>query len=145
MDLFFKARYLWRKCLVTGIVIVLFSCTKDDKHPVPFVPVEFVVNIESTQHIELNSIGGWAYYSGGVRGIIIYRVSENEFTAFDRACPVHPYSDCRVVVENPPLAVDNCCESVFLLLDGSPVSGPSRYPLRQYRTFFNYPYLQVSN
>lgn len=127
------------------IVIVLISCTKDDRHPVPFYPVDFIVNIESTQNIELNSIGGWAYYTGGFRGIIIYRAQEDEFTAFDRACPYHPYSECRIIVEDPPLARGSDCESVFLLLDGSPVSGPSKHPLRAYRTSFSYPYLHVTN
>jgi hypothetical protein len=123
-----------------------FSCVKDSRHPVPNVPVDFVINIESTQHIELNSIGGWAYYTGGFRGIIIYRFSDVEFRAFDRACPVHPYDECAIVrVTDPPLANDDCCNSTFLLIDGSPVSGPARHPLKEYRTFLNYPWLQVSN
>ncbi len=129
-------------------IVVLFSavsCTKDDMHPVPYYPVDFIINVESTQHIELNSIGGWAYYTGGFRGIIIYRAQEDEFTAFDRACPYHPYSNCRIIVEDPPLAKGTECESVFLLIYGSPVSGPSKHPLRAYRTSFGYPYLHVTN
>jgi nitrite reductase/ring-hydroxylating ferredoxin subunit len=140
--------HLRNKILLLFLVLLspINSCDKDNMHPVPIVPVDFIINIESTQHIELNSIGGWANYTGGFRGIIIYRFSEDQFMAFDRACPVHPYDECaRVSVTDIPLAADTCCNSTFLLIDGSPVSGPARHPLLQYRTFFNYPYLQVSN
>ncbi len=141
-----RTSYLFIFLLAAAIVAVQFSsCTKDEQHPVPIVPVEFRINLEF-QNIELNSIGGWAYYTGGFRGIVIYRVSQDEFTAFDRACPYHPYEECgRITVEEPPLAECKCCESTFLLLDGSPVSGPARHPLRQYRTVFDDPFLYVGN
>lgn len=127
-------------------MLFLSGCVKENRHPVPFVPVQFSINIESTQHIELNSIGGWAYYTGGFRGIIIYRISADEFKAFDRACPHHPFDPCAIVkVNNPPLAEDECCGSIFELIYGSPVSGPAKVPLREYKTYFQYPYLQVSN
>lgn len=129
-----------------SLLLFPLSCGKENQHPVPVVPVEFTINIESTQFIELNSIGGWAYFSGGYRGIIIYRWSYDEFRAFDRACPHHPYEQCaRITVEDPPIAICNCCESMYLLIDGSVVDGPSRYPLKQYRTYFQYPHLQVTN
>ncbi len=128
------------------IMLLLFStCTKEDQHPVPIVPVDFRINLEF-QFIELNSIGGWIYVTGGFGGIVIYRMSVDEFTAFDRACPVHPYDqDARVVVEDPPMAICNVCESTYLLLDGSPVSGPARHPLKAYRAVFDDPYLYVSH
>lgn len=137
--------------LLPGILMVLFflfpvSCGKDSWHPVPSVPVSFTINIESTTNIELNNIGGWAYYSGGHRGIIIYRWSIDEFRAFDRACPFQPFEACALIkVEDPPVAKCGCCESLFLLLDGSVIRGPSRFPLRQYRTHLQFPFLSVSN
>ena len=130
----------------TSLLLIFFACAKERQHPVPNVMVEFTLNLESTQFIELNTIGGWAYFTGGYRGIIIYRQSVDEFRAFDRACPYHPFDDCAIVrVFDPPLATDTCCGSRFLLLDGSVVTGPAQYPLKQYRTFYNYPYLTVSN
>ncbi len=144
--IFFSQRLNYTLWLLILLLLPTNSCDKDNRHPVPNVLVEFAINTESTQHIELNSIGGWAYYTGGFRGIIIYRYSEDEFKAFDRGCPYHPYDECaRITVSDPPLAVDTCCNSTFLLIDGSPVSGPARHPLKEYRTFYNYPYLQVSN
>lgn len=127
------------------LVTLPLSCGKED-HPVPDYWVNFTINLESTQYIELNGIGGWAYFSGGYKGVIIYRWSFDEFKAFDRACPHHPYEACGVVdVTDPPIATCECCGSQYLLIDGSVVEGPSKYPLKQYRTFFQDPYLQVSS
>ncbi len=132
--------------IITAAGLFLLSCGKDSQHPVPDVNVNFVLNLNTTQHIELNNIGGWAYYTGGYKGIIIYRQSVDEFRAFDRACPYHPFDDCaRVQVFDPPLATDTCCGSRFLLLDGSVVTGPSQWPLKQYRTYLDGRFLYISN
>jgi len=132
--------------LVVGMFFLLFSCGKEAQHPVPHVPVNFQINIESPQYNALNAIHGWVFLSGGFRGIIIYRWTIDEFRAFDRACPHHPFEDCgRITLVDPPRALCPCCESTYLLLDGSVFSGPSRFPLKQYRTYFEHPWLIVSN
>ena len=146
----YQVKYLMNKLLYTSLLAILIvlpaSCDKDQEHPVPFVAVDFMINVESTQNLELNTIGGWAYYTGGYRGIIVYRHSIDEFTAFDRACPYHPNEpDALVRVFDPPLAVDTLCGSTFELIYGSVVIGPSQHPLRQYRTFYNPPWLQVTS
>lgn len=138
-------RALYAPLLLMFLLLPL-SCDKENENPVPFVAVDFMINVGTTQFIELNAIGGWAYFTGGFRGIIIYRHSEDEFTAFDRACPYHPTEpDALVRVFDPPLATDTLCGSTFLLIDGSVVIGPSRHPLRQYRTFYNPPYVQITS
>ena len=133
-------------CLLVFIVatislVFLFGCDKDSQHPVPNVFVDFRINLEFTY--ELNSIGGWANFTGGYRGIVIYRLSADEFRAFDRACTYNVYD--RVVVNDPPIAECTECESTYLLTDGSVVNGPASYPLKQYRTTFNHPYIYISN
>lgn len=128
-----------------SLLFVLFgaSCSKND-NPIPLVPVDFTINVGPL--IELNNPGDWAYFFGGYRGIIIVRTSEFDFMAFDQACPVHPHDSCAWVrVSGPFIAYDECCGSKFLLTDGSPIAGPSRYPLLQYRTYYNPPFLRVTN
>jgi nitrite reductase/ring-hydroxylating ferredoxin subunit len=137
---------VFRGLALSLLLLLPFSCDKENQHTVPYTYVDFTINVESTMHIELNAIGGWAYYTGGYRGIIIYRASTDEFMAFDRACPYHPFDpDALVRVFDPPIAVDTLCGSQFLLLDGSVITGPAKHPLRRYQTYFNYPYLQVTN
>ncbi len=128
------------------LMLIPLSCDKENENPVPYVYVNFSVNIGTTQIIELNNIGGYAYFSGGFRGIIIYRTSDSEFKAYDRACPFHPHEDNAFVrVDQAWLATCPECGSMFELNFGSVVDGPSKHPLREYRTFYNPPDLQVTS
>lgn len=132
-------------CFVCFLLIP-FSCDDEYENPVPSVFVDFFIRIDNANNWELNSPGGSIYYQGGYKGVIIYRVSMDEFMAFDMACPYHPFEEKALVrVVDAPLATDTLCGSTFLLLDGSVITGPSQHPLRQYRTFFDYPTLQVTN
>ncbi len=116
------------------------SCEKEYQHPVPQVyEQDLTINLEMVY--KLNTIGGWEYFTGGYNGIVIYRLSEEEFRAFDRAC-TNDISK-RVEVEDPPIAKCEKCESSYLLLDGSVVSGKANYPLKQYQVDLNYPYLTI--
>ncbi len=130
------------------LMLIPLSCDKENENPVPYVYVNFSINIDGTRHIELNTIGGYAYFTGGFNdnGIIIYRQSVDEFKAYDRTCPFHPYEPNAIVrVFDPPLATDTLCGSTFELIYGSVVIGPSKHPLREYRTFYNPPILQVTS
>lgn len=119
--------------------VFFHSCDKDRQHPVPYVPVNFDFNII---HYNLNSPGLSHQFSqgesGGYRGIIVYRLSMDEFRAFDRACPCNPHQ-CTVSIdpENQVTATDPCCGSRFLLIDGSVMEGDAGFPLKPYRTIFN--------
>ncbi len=117
----------------------LNACDKDREHPVPYVHVEFNFNII---HYNLNSPGLSHQFSqsesGGVQGIIVYRLSMDEFRAYDRACPCDPFH-CKVSIKEDDLlrATDPCCGSVFLLIDGTVTEGDAGFPLKTYRTEFN--------
>ncbi|HAJ98866.1 MAG TPA: hypothetical protein DCM62_02455 [Bacteroidales bacterium] len=125
---------------------VVNSCIPDTHHPVPFVHVDFAINVESPHVLALNAIHGHAIFSGGYAGIIIFRRSIDEFVAFDRACPHHPFDPCgRITQINAPIATCPCCQSSFLMLDGNIISGPSRFPLKTYRASFQHPWLRITN
>ena len=133
-----------------GIVLLTTpSCSKNDnRHPtIPEVVVNFSINPNSTEFIELNSPGGWAYVTGGYRGILIYRLTLNEFLAFERTCPYDPGEPgARVEVEasNVTLWCPEC-NSKYIMLDGSPFEGPSQYLLKQYQTTYDGNLLYVYN
>jgi len=120
---------------------LLISCEKDRQHPVPDVVIDFNFNV---LHYNLSNPGLSAQFSreesGGYRGIIVYRLSMDEFRAYDRACPHEPHAaNCLVSISasSAVLAEDDCCGSVFILTDGSVLEGPSDFPLKAYRTVFN--------
>ncbi len=127
------------------LFVMLASCNEKEGDYIPYVYVNFQINVESTQYLELNPIGGWIYLNGGYKGILIYRYSVDEFRAYERACPEGPLSDCRIEVESSPIAIDSCSMTRYLMIDGSPIEGPGKMSLKQYNTSYTEPYLSVYN
>ncbi len=118
------------------LLMLLMSCDKEKEHPVPYVRVEFHINV---LHHNLSNPGMSAQFIGhGYRGLFVYRLSTDEFRAYDRACPDDPHAcTLNISEENALLVEAPCCDSSYLLTDGSPIEGPMGYPLREYRTYFD--------
>lgn len=124
---------------------VLNSCDKDsDKYQIPYVYVNFTAYPNTLDFIP---DGQWTYFTGGYKGIIVFRPMHDQFIAFERACPHDPLVDGAIVEVEPSgmIAVDKVCGSRFLLTDGSPIEGPARVALKQYRTRYDGHTLMVSN
>ena len=138
------------KYLVTLLIIaILFvQCKKDkENNNVPLVEVNFTIAVDDPAYINLKTIGGWEYLSGGSRGIIVYRTSQTEFKAYDRHCTFQPSETCALVSVDPNnlTATDDCCGSSFLLTDGTVSKPPASVPLKEYNTFFDGIQLRVTN
>ncbi len=127
------------------ILSVLTSCKNDENdEPIPYVTVNFTIYPNTLDYIP---IGQYEYFTGGYKGIIIYRPQENEFMAYERACTFDPLTEgARVVVDaSGIIAADTVCGSKFILLDGSPIEGPAKIGLKQYHTSYNGDALYVYN
>lgn len=134
--------------LYSMLIFSTISCKDDNKNSnIPLVQVNFYLEINDPAYINLQTIGGWEYLSGGSRGIIVYRSSPNEFKAFDRHCTFQPSSTCAIVSvdANNITATDDCCGSSFILTDGSVTKPPANYPLKAYQTSFDGSTLYISN
>ena len=120
------------------VLLVIVSCRREN-NIIPAVPVNEFVNIQNPSYQSLNGIGGWSYVTGGVRGLLVFRLDADQFLAFDRNCTHDPAEACATVVvgDNNITATDTCCNSVFQLIDGSPIGGPATLGLRQYNTSFD--------
>ena len=122
------------------LVFSQISCKKENtQSEIPVVPVNISLNPNSTEYINLNPVNGWETITGGYRGIIVFRKSPTEFTAFERACPYDwSISTSRLVVDASGTTA-SCpnCKSKFILLDGTPFQGPSHYPMKQYQTSYD--------
>ncbi|MGB0869030.1 MAG: hypothetical protein ACPG6V_10630 [Flavobacteriales bacterium] len=131
------------------LFIFLFSCTKENQNPgFPNEPVNLSIYPGSGAYYDLGVTGGWMYLGGGVNGILVYRLNETSFVAYDRACPYKPKDACeRIEIENGNsfIAVDPCCESKYLITTGDVTEGPSEYNLKYYNTSFNGSLLQIWN
>ena len=120
---------------------------KKDKDEIPSVSVNILIDPNSTQYLELNAPGGYLYLTGGVRGIIVYRLSQNEFMAYERDCPYQPSNSCALVeVEASGLTlIDSCCGSKFIITDGSVIKGPANRSLKYYNNTYDGNMLHIYN
>ena len=62
--------------------ILLPGCKKKEDE-IDLVGVNIDVSLTDPSFVDLNAVGGWVYISGGVRGIIIYRKSLDEFVSYE--------------------------------------------------------------
>lgn len=133
----------------TSFVILLniASCKKDTDNGVPITPVDIYLYTNNPSFVNLNGVGGWAYISGGVRGILLYRKSSTEFMAYDRNCTYQSSDPCATVVVDATniLATDTCCHSKFSMYDGSVTQAPAGLPLKIYNTTFDGNVLHIYN
>jgi hypothetical protein len=132
----------------TLLGIVLQGCKDKNDNPGSEIPNVYVNFFLQPDGIDFIPMGSWKYYNDeGYRGIIIYRVDQFNFNAYERTCPFDAQKDCaRVEVDNSGvLMVDSCCMSYYSILDGMPAGGPTTLPLKQYFTEYNGTTLQVYN
>lgn len=109
---------------------------------------EITVNLNYPQYQSLKLDGGYKYIDGGgLRGIILYRASENSYLAYERACPYHAGAACALVqVDGSTLfMIDRCCNSSYNFSDGQPTGGPATRALIQYRVELNGTILKISD
>ena len=113
---------------------------------IPSVYVNETINLSLFEYQNLQNVGGFVYIDAGVRGIILYRKSVNDYIAFERNCTYRPLDSCATVgVDNSLLfMLDTCCNSTFDF-EGNPTGGPAEWPLKRYYTFLDGSYLFVTS
>ena len=104
-----------------------------------FIYLLIIINISLPSYSSLNTIGGWKYISGGSQGIIIYRQSYDQFSAYDRHCTYNADNPCgQASVDSTNSFVECSCDSSqYQLYDGLVIQGPATYSLKNYRTNFD--------
>ena len=146
-------------------IISLFtaSCHKDSINPnIPNVNIHISINPNSTEFLELNTVGGWVYLDEkpsiyippGSRGIIVWRMDINLFKAYERQPPNDPFKCCSenyahcgklVIGDNYPFVKDTCTGTLYQLLDGSIIEGEGKYPLIEYAAEYDGYTLYIHN
>jgi hypothetical protein len=122
-----------KKIILLIFIASVFACKKNTDQIEP-ANVEFYIYLTEPSFQTLNTVGNFVYVTGGVKGIIVYHKSIDEFVAFERSCPYDPNVSTAIIsVDSSGLGlVDYNCGSKYNILDGSIVNGPTAYPLRQY-------------
>jgi nitrite reductase/ring-hydroxylating ferredoxin subunit len=144
-----RIRKMQLACLLMALVFpAVNSCKKEEKSPeIPYVAVNIVLNPNSTEYINLNPVNGWETIIGGYNGILVFRKAVNEFAAFERACPYDPITEGAQVRVDDSGITCHCpvCGSKYIMVDGTPYEGPSRYSLKQYTTVYDGGLLYITN
>ena len=129
--------------LILFIFILIFSSSncKKSSETFPNVAVDVYVDLNTVDGSRLNTIGNYVYLGNcgyNKNGIIVYRLSQDEFKAYDRTCTYNISNNCRVRVDASSIfAIDSCCGSKFLLMDGSVSVKPATIPLKEYSATLN--------
>lgn len=140
-----------RKTIVfLSMVWTALSCNSDLQDDViPLTPFdEIQLNMTLPSYSALLSTGGYkTINTGGVRGIILYRISTSSVVAFERNCSYQPLNACATVdIHSSGLYMhDACCGSSFRWDDGTPTGGPAWRPLVQYATNLNGSVLTITD
>lgn len=142
--------------LILVLVLISTGCRKEEINPnIPQVYINITLDPNSTMYQDLNTAGGWMYLTANApsRGIIVYRLTNDEFLAYDRIPPNDPNRCCEnanvctrlVVGNNYPFAKDECLGTLYSLLDGSIFSGEGNWGMIRYHTTYNGVYLRIFN
>ncbi len=126
---------------VVFFLVANFSACRRNLHPVPDIPFNININFDLPSYSGLQSIGGFAYVeNAGVKGLVVYRRTMDEFVAFDRMSPAPGGDTCAPIYVDPDnmlILLDECTPSQFSLFDGSLIQGPAEWGLRAYRIVWN--------
>jgi len=136
-----------QKLIITIFFLSLLSCgTSDDGNTLlPNVPVNETVFLNNPSALDLKFPTGSITISGGIAGIIIYNFDDNQFFAWDRACPhEEPQKRCVLNVVDTFWMECSCDDIRFSILNGSPQSG-TQFSARQYRVIKNGDSLIITN
>ena len=132
-----------RTVFISAILVFFLTSSgcRQRSHPVPDIPFNINVDINLPTYSALQSIGSSAYIDlAGVKGIVVYRRSMDEFVAFDRMSTAAGGDTCDPLYVDPDnllILKDPCTASSFSLFDGSLITGPAEWGLRAYRVMFN--------
>jgi len=105
---------------------------------------------------ELNVVGGWMYYNyvdAPSRGLIIYRMTQEDFKAYERTPPINSDLCCDpdtyictalIVDDHYPFMYDTCSDFSYQILDGSPLP-PATIHAKQYNAIYDGMNLYITN
>jgi nitrite reductase/ring-hydroxylating ferredoxin subunit len=131
--------------------VITNSCGKDGNDVIPDVYVDFTIDLLDPEFVHLSVIdvsdtidattNNWGNRSAGYdgNGIIIYS-GPDEYYAYDRTCP-HDFSvfslSIKVRADGVFAECPECGTKYSLTVYGTPISGPGKYPLKNYKTSFD--------
>lgn len=148
--MYMKKRVL--KFTAIGLLAFCAACNNQNEfYNIPNVAISEFIYLSNPSNFDLTVQGGYIYRQAGYRGLIVYRrymnFDENDFVAYERACPLHYSEPCSTMkVVNDLTIVCECDGKQYSLFDGSPFADNPSPSVKFYRTTFDgVNTIQVSN
>ena len=135
------------------VVLICISCSDDDRVDNPFlvdIQVNFTANLDLPQFDSLNFDNNTVIVDTdgvGIQGIIIHRVTEDLFLAYERSDPNRVPSECSALIVEGVTAISPCedDDNSYSIITGQPLSGGGQYGLKAYRIEKNDNLLIITN
>ncbi len=111
------------------------SCEKNETNDIlPDIDVNVTIDLNLPQYIDLQIPSGWAYTTGGIKGILVLNTGTGTppYKAFDRACPNNDCSSAMIFDGSLKLKCP-CDDSEYSIIDGSPQTTGNPHFAREYR------------
>ena len=135
------------------IGLIVLGCNKDDSpndnNPNLLNPlVNLNLNLNLPQYSDLNFPGNsFITTEQGIKGIVIYNLNNELYTAFELSDPNHIPSGCSRMTINGIVATCPCTDDTneYDIVTGQHKTNQSLYPMQQYSAVRTGENLQISN
>lgn len=142
--------------LISAALLTTAACNRNNvAENIPTGPVNITIDLNLADYQHLVVPGGFSYFEGGVRGVLLIHDYDDNWYAYERTCAWEPVNTCsKIWVDTQGLQMKcgnqtatgftRCCESQFFF-NGFPSRGPARGPLARYRVSRAGNLLQIYN
>ncbi len=116
------------------------GCNRGDHCRVPIGEANFTIQPNNAAYSGLNNPGGYNYFYGGHRGIVVVRTFLDEFVAYERTCPLDTNTQLFVSdsIGAAVLECPRCLSRFSTYSDGMPLDGSATTCcLYQYSTHYD--------
>lgn len=135
------------------IALLLISCKKDDTiqndNPNLIDPVvNLTLNLNLPQYDPLKFPGNSIILSGqGIRGIVVYNINNDLYTALELSDPNHPTNSCSKMTVAGPIATCPCetDENEYFITSGQHTTDENKYPMQPYRVVRTGDNIKITN
>lgn len=142
-----------KKIFILLSISVLFACSKSDeklnRNPYLTNPVVSLdLNLNLPEYNPLKFPGSFVLVPQGIKGIVVYCISESHYVAFDLSDPNHTPNSCSRMEVEGIIATCPCPddENKYNIITGLHQTEPDiKYPMQAYRAERSGNHVRISN
>jgi nitrite reductase/ring-hydroxylating ferredoxin subunit len=120
-------------------LLLFTTCDKDREEIIPNVSFFVSINLDDPRYSSRNTfivVDDVAGNRAGINGVVVYRLTNNTYYAFDLMCTNEKQPNCLVKIKDDITCECPYCKSQFLIATpyGDVISGKAPWPLKAYKT-----------